>query len=73
MTPYMMALLPELIRDCQHLAFKPFISKIFLRITDLINLKDLDLLSAIYKVLAYALKFFFPEIQRKNSSNSYPS
>lgn len=44
MTPYMMQILPELIRDCQQFAFRPFVEKIFLRITDLIDLNNLPLL-----------------------------
>lgn len=44
MTPYMLQLLPELIRDCQHFAYRPFVEKIFLKITDLIDLKNLPLL-----------------------------
>lgn len=44
MTPYMLQLLPELIRDCQHFAYRLFVEKIFLKITDLIDLKNLPLL-----------------------------
>ncbi|KAL4488796.1 hypothetical protein ABPG72_016449 [Tetrahymena utriculariae] len=62
MTPYMLQLLPEIIRDCQDLAYKVFIEKVFFRITDLIDLKNLSQLQLIYKVLAYSLKYFYRDI-----------